>query len=64
MVGSFRDEVELRALKAYDHSDWVNAPGPSAESWRLYHVFHGKIYFGGAETAYYSSETKLISLYL
>ncbi len=59
MVGSFRDEVELRALKAYDHSDWVNAPGPSAaESWRLYHVFHGQIDFGGAETAYYSSETK------
>ena len=50
MVGSFRDEVELRALKAYDHSDWVNAPGPSAESWRLYHVFHGQIDFGGAET--------------
>ena len=28
MVGSFRDEVESRALKAYDHSDWVNAPSP------------------------------------
>ena len=33
MVGSFRDEVELRALEAYDHKDWVNAP--SVESWRL-----------------------------
>ena len=48
MVGSFRDEVESRALTAYGHSDWVNAP--SAESWRLYHVFHGQIDFGGAET--------------
>ena len=55
MVGSFRDEVEVRALTAYNHSDWVNAP--SAKSWRLYHVFHGQIDFGGAETAYYSSET-------
>ena len=57
MVGSFRDEVESRALTAYDHSDrdWVNAP--SAKSWHLYHVFHGQIDFGGAETAYYSSET-------
>ena len=54
--GSFRDEVESRALTAYGHSDWVNAP--SAGSWRLYHVFHGQIIdFGGAETAYYSSET-------
>ena len=41
MVGSFRDEVESRALKAYDHSDWVNAP--SARSWHLYHVLHGQI---------------------
>ena len=55
MVGSFRDEVESRALTAYDHSDWVNAP--SARSWQLYHVFHGQIDFGGAETAYYSSQT-------
>ena len=55
MVGSFRDEVESRALKAYDHSDWVNAP--SARSWHLYHVLHGQIDFGDAETAYYSSET-------
>ena len=55
MVGSFRDEVESRALTAYDHSDWVNAP--SARSWHLYHVFHGQIDFGGAETAYYSSQT-------
>ena len=56
MVGSFRDEVEVRALTAYDHSDWVNAP--SAKSWRLYHVFHGQIDFGGAETAYYSSQAE------
>ena len=40
---------------AYDHSDWVNAP--SARSWHLYHVLHGQIDFGDAETAYYSSET-------
>ena len=34
----------VRALTAYDHSDWVNAP--SAKSWHLYHVFHGQIDFG------------------
>ena len=45
----------VRALTAYDHSDWVNAP--SAKSWHLYHVFHGQIDFGGAETAYFSSGT-------
>ena len=56
MVGSFRDEVESRALLVkHSDSDWVNAP--SARSWHLYHVLHGQIDFGDAETAYYSSET-------
>ena len=43
MVGSFRDEVESRALTAYGHSlsDWVNAP--SAGSWRLYHRGEPKV---------------------
>ena len=55
LMDKLKKEVESRALKAYDHSDWVNAP--SARSWQLYHVFHGQIDFGGAETAYYSSQT-------
>ena len=47
--------AQRAADRADDHSDWVNAP--SARSWQLYHVFHGQIDFGGAETAYYSSDT-------
>ena len=44
-----------RKLAADRAAEWVNAP--SARSWHLYHVLHGQIDFGDAETAYYSSET-------
>ena len=60
-VNALREQVVQMRQKpttqgaAYDHSDWVNAP--SARSWHLYHVLHGQIDFGDAETAYYSSET-------
>ena len=47
--------VANTVTRSNQYSDWVNAP--SARSWHLYHVLHGQIDFGDAETAYYSSET-------